>query len=327
MVGRTRWCDRGFGSCCCSLDPRRALSYMKGMFFVSHRRFGWITDALGDRYVFVVVRIVLRNTCGLTGRDTHAQNRAFNQSMAIMSQLVFEHTLRMRVKAEPSHAKTLSTKDEEKKSTHLVGRMTNLVTSDLNDLTDGRDFPLSLVSFPMHLVGCTWFLYNILGWRFVPRTIPVFEPFLISSVHSAIVGMMVIVMLSPVPRYLAAKLQIIQRGKAKKVSCARLSPPIVMQLIVWNPVQTDARVQAVTEVMNVIRMIKMFGWENRMDDRVAKLREEELEYQRRRLLLQAISTIVKYGSLSLVLKMACLLTALSAFPSQFLRWLFRSHAT
>lgn len=66
-----------------------------------------------------------------------------------------------------------------------------------------------------------------------------------------------------------------------------------MPLTVGDHTQMDARVQAVTEVMNVIRMVKMFGWENKMDDRVAKLREEELEYQRRRLLLQAFSTIVK----------------------------------
>lgn len=80
-----------------------------------------------------------------------------------MSQLVFEHALKMRVKAEPSPTKSLSTKDEGKKSIHLVGKMTNLVTADLS----GRDFPLVLVYFPIHVVGCTLFLYKILGWRFV----------------------------------------------------------------------------------------------------------------------------------------------------------------
>ena len=101
---------------------------------------------------------------------------------------------------------------------------------------------------------------------------------------------MAIVVLSPVPRYLAVKLQTVQRGKVKKVSCGLQQ---AMPLTVGDHTQTDARVQAVTEVMNVIRMVKMFGWENKMNDRVAKLREEELEYQRRRLLLQAFSTIVK----------------------------------
>jgi len=84
-----------------------------------------------------------------------------------MSQLVFEHALKMRVKAEPSPTKSLSTKDEGKKSIHLVGKMTNLVTADLSELVEGRDFPLVLVYFPIHVVGCTLFLYKILGWRFV----------------------------------------------------------------------------------------------------------------------------------------------------------------
>jgi len=103
--------------------------------------------------------------------------------------------------------------------------------------------------------------------------------------------MMGVVVLSPVPRYLAVKLQVIQRGKMKKASCSVVFGSYVADS--WYHIQTDARVQVVTEVMNVIRMVKMFGWENKMDDRVAKLREGELEYQRRILLLQAFSTIVK----------------------------------
>ena len=108
-------------------------------------------------------------TLSWTNRTMPTQCRAFNHCQAIVNQLVFEHALKMRIKAEPASAANVSTKDEGKKSTHLVGRMTNLVTTDLSDLTDGRDFPLTLVSFPIHLVGCTWFLYKILGWRSVPR--------------------------------------------------------------------------------------------------------------------------------------------------------------
>lgn len=100
-----------------------------------------------------------------------------------MSQLVFEHALKMRVKAETSPTKTSSTKDEGKKSTHLVGKMTNLVTADLNDLAEGKDFPLLLVYPPIYAVGCTWFLYKILGWRSVPREVLVFELLLISSIR------------------------------------------------------------------------------------------------------------------------------------------------
>ena len=57
--------------------------------------------------------------------------------------------------------------------------------------------------------------------------------------------------------------------------------------------QTDARVQVVTEVMNVIRMIKVFGWEKRIDEKIADKREEELAYQRKRVILEIISNILK----------------------------------
>ena len=45
--------------------------------------------------------------------------------------------------------------------------------------------------------------------------------------------------------------------------------------------------------MNVIRMIKVFGWEKRIDDRISAKREEELAYQRKRIILEIISDILK----------------------------------
>ena len=47
--------------------------------------------------------------------------------------------------------------------------------------------------------------------------------------------------------------------------------------------------------MNVIGTAKTFVWENKMDDQVAELREKELVYQSRRLLLQPFRTIVSVG--------------------------------
>jgi len=47
--------------------------------------------------------------------------------------------------------------------------------------------------------------------------------------------------------------------------------------------------------MNVIRMIKVFGWEERIDEKIAAKREEELAYQRKRIILEIISNILKCG--------------------------------
>lgn len=47
--------------------------------------------------------------------------------------------------------------------------------------------------------------------------------------------------------------------------------------LVFSHYQTDARVQAVSETMSIIRMVKLFGWENRMSERLKGKREEELK--------------------------------------------------
>lgn len=46
---------------------------------------------------------------------------------------------------------------------------------------------------------------------------------------------------------------------------------------------TDSRIDTITESINALRIIKMFGWEDRIKERVAAKREEELTliWQRR----------------------------------------------
>ena len=56
--------------------------------------------------------------------------------------------------------------------------------------------------------------------------------------------------------------------------------------------KADARVQTVTEVLNVIRMIKMFGWERRIAERVAYKRAEELHWLRRSELVELLNNSV-----------------------------------
>lgn len=45
--------------------------------------------------------------------------------------------------------------------------------------------------------------------------------------------------------------------------------------------------------MNVIRMIKVFGWEKHIDEKIAAKREQELVYQRKRIILEIFSNILK----------------------------------
>jgi hypothetical protein len=90
-------------------------------------------------------------------------------------------------------------KKEAEKGSNLVGKITNLVSTDLNNVVDGRDFPMLFISLPLQIILCIVFLYKVLGW-------------------SAVVGMAVMVSLYPLPGWIASKMQDVQTEKMKIVS-------------------------------------------------------------------------------------------------------------
>ncbi|KAI9435350.1 hypothetical protein H4582DRAFT_2112394 [Lactarius indigo] len=130
-------------------------------------------------------------------------------------------------------------------SSNLVGKMNNLVSTDLDNLVEGRDFLLLVLYFPLQVVICIWFLYNILGW-------------------SAFSGMVVMVTLFPIPGIVAGKIQKVQKEAAKRVT------------------------------MGILRMIKLFGWEPKIAARLAEKREQELQYIKLRQILNMIIVIIKW---------------------------------
>ncbi|KAG1769620.1 hypothetical protein EDD22DRAFT_868510 [Suillus occidentalis] len=242
--------------------------------------------------------------------------RALVHTEGILTQLVFEHALRIRMKAElpddgkksgestaPStpdsasvagsstaaadestdgsgdetleaSAETISissTKKGKQKSQdikeepdslpkkhssadNLVGKINNLVTTDLSNITDGRDFLMIALYMPLQVGMCIWFLYEILGW-------------------SAFAGLAVMFALFPLPGYVAQRTQKVQVEKMHK---------------------TDARVQTVTETMNVLRMIKLFGWEKKLDARISEKREVELVWTWKTKILELVNNNLNY---------------------------------
>ncbi|THV06409.1 P-loop containing nucleoside triphosphate hydrolase protein [Dendrothele bispora CBS 962.96] len=154
----------------------------------------------------------------------------------------------------PTSASTPADKESKSKAANLVGRMNNLVTSDLTSIVEAKDFGMLIVYTPLQIVLCIVFLHMILGW-------------------SAFVGLAVIIIMFPLPGYLTKLVQKAQKDKMKK---------------------TDARVETVTETMNVLRMVKMFGWERLINDRIAEKREEELTYIRRMRLLNLLVDTTNY---------------------------------
>ncbi|GBE88702.1 ATP-binding cassette transporter abc4 [Sparassis crispa] len=132
-----------------------------------------------------------------------------------------------------------ATATSDEKGRDMVGKITNLISTDLNNITEGRDFLFFIIEVPWKIGLCIYLLYSLLGW-------------------SAFVGMAVIVMAIPLQAFFASKIQGYQKEKMKK---------------------TDTRVQAVTDVLGVMRMIKLFGWEPQVEEQLAQKRNDELKYQ------------------------------------------------
>lgn len=123
---------------------------------------------------------------------------------AVLTQLVFEHSLRIRLIAETQpkdgslveaskNSKSQPTsgsggrKKPEKGAKNLVGKINNLVTTDLckfltagNDcdpthratlanITQAKEFLILFILSPVQICLSMAFLYYLLGWRCVPH--------------------------------------------------------------------------------------------------------------------------------------------------------------
>ncbi|KAJ7750388.1 hypothetical protein DFH07DRAFT_1062096 [Mycena maculata] len=182
-------------------------------------------------YVFIVTRTLVRVE-------------------SIITQLVFEHALRIRCNIETSTDSGIG--KTSRTSQNLVGKLNNLVTSDLQNITEAKDFMLLFVYFPLQLGFCIWFLHTVLGW-------------------SAFVGLAAIILMLPVPGYIGQWVQTVQRELSKK---------------------TDSRMQSVSETMNLLRMIKLFAWQRKTGEQVDSKREIELSVLWKRRLVDMVHSIM-----------------------------------
>ncbi|KAI0640442.1 P-loop containing nucleoside triphosphate hydrolase protein [Trametes meyenii] len=157
----------------------------------------------------------------------------------------------------PTDTKEEGKADAEKKSgnKHLTGRINNLVTNDMTNLENLGIFTVfATVESPFQITLSIIFLYQILGW-------------------SALVGLAMMIITLPLPGYITKLIQGVQKEKMRR---------------------TDSRVQTVTEMMNVIRMVKLFGWEHRIAAQLDAKREEELIAVRKSKLLTLSINLCNY---------------------------------
>lgn len=55
----------------------------------------------------------------------------------------------------------------ESASSSLVGKINNLISSDLDNIVEGRQLAYIVIFIPLKIALSVWFLYVILGWRYV----------------------------------------------------------------------------------------------------------------------------------------------------------------
>ncbi|RXW20112.1 hypothetical protein EST38_g5743 [Candolleomyces aberdarensis] len=209
-------------------------------------------------------------------------NHMVAQTESILTQLIFNYSLRVRAVSEGSGKD--ESKDKKKDSSNFIGKLNNLVTSDLASIIQANHFVMLFWYFPLQIIWSSVFLYLILGW-------------------SAFVGLGLMVALLPVPGYMTRLLQGVQTEKMKK---------------------TDDRTRTLTESMGALRTIKLFGWEKKIQEKIDKRREEELKLVwkwRVLLLLNVLATqlipiitmLATYTAAALIMKIE--LTASKIFSS------------
>ncbi|KAJ7082396.1 P-loop containing nucleoside triphosphate hydrolase protein [Mycena belliarum] len=169
----------------------------------------------------------------------------------VLSALIFEHALRVRVKAQTAADDTPAAVAEGARSSIDTGKIANLATSDLRNVVNSVDLMMLLFGVPLKLVLGITFLCVVLGW-------------------SSIVGLVILLVLTPVSVFTTR----LQHRIRKSLSRAG-----------------DARVGAISETMNALRMVKLFAWEGKMLARVNEKRETELGWIWRREILQLVADV------------------------------------
>ncbi|CAE6404190.1 unnamed protein product [Rhizoctonia solani] len=187
---------------------------------------------------------------------------------AMVTQLLFEHSLRIRMASEDSIETNkyspqstgsegirpnLNKEKQNLSSSHILGRIHNLISTDSNNIS--QDFLFVLFFAPLRVVFNGLFLYWILGW-------------------SAIIGLFSMIGLLLIPGQVVRLINKIQVEWAKR---------------------TDARVQLIVESLNIIRTIKLFAWENRVKNQSEKKRQEELDQYRKRQFLGLVTTNINFA--------------------------------
>ncbi|KAJ7662622.1 hypothetical protein DFH06DRAFT_1471431 [Mycena polygramma] len=217
------------------------------------------------------------------------------EAETIMVSLIFEHALRIRVKADTPSSPSPSSSTPQTSSSSTPATTTPAsssstpatTTTPTSSSTTPHESAKEAKPAPPTSTNLLGRITNLIATdahtaankgKDVLRVV-VYAPasFLLGTYFlwvilgwSAFVGLALMVLLAPVPGLVA---KLIRSAKIKQLHA------------------TDARVQKVTETMSVLRMVKLFGWMSFSERQIDEKRAEELVWVKRAQLLN-VATIV-----------------------------------
>ncbi|KAI0484717.1 ABC transporter [Xylariaceae sp. FL0804] len=179
------------------------------------------TSISAQQYIFTSTRWLVRVKAGLT-------QELYYKAMGSME-------LDDEVFGEIAASKNGQAKSEKQQSTSSAGRLANLMSADIDAVTDGKDFFLTTVGISTGTVLALVGLYKLLGWP-------------------SLVGTGVMLLVTPLPMLITQRMVGLQR-EMKKVQ--------------------DSRISVISEYLSSIRAIKYFAWEDAIIKKVDQIRVGE----------------------------------------------------
>ncbi|KAI2624137.1 ABC transporter [Hypoxylon sp. NC1633] len=206
----------------------KLLGYLSDVEGSSYRPWVWLTllfigplsrSVCFQQYVFTSTRLIVRVKAALT-------QELYYKAMGSME-------LEDEVFAEI--AATGKEREKSQEGTTSAGRLANLMGADIDTITRGRDIVMILSGSTLGSIVALIGLYALLGW-------------------SALVGIVIMLLLTPVPILIGQKMVGIQRDE-KRIQ--------------------DSRISVISEYLASIRAIKYFAWEDAIIKRVNEIRHAE----------------------------------------------------
>ncbi|XP_077296379.1 multidrug resistance-associated protein 1-like [Arctopsyche grandis] len=119
-----------------------------------------------------------------------------------------------------------------------TGEIVNLMSVDVQRFVDLMQYLVLVWSAPLQMCIAVYFLWNILG-------------------YSVFAGILVILLLVPLNGFLIRTCKKIQ---TKQMACK------------------DQRLKTINEILNGIKVLKLYAWEPSFEEQVTKIRNEEIQY-------------------------------------------------